>query len=188
LLVTLAAGWLVIETRRLRQDLATSESRRATQAQRERELQKQVAEERQRSDHIAAALARQQNASQTASSPETSPSFASLILTIASTRSSGAAPPAVLVIPARTKQVRIQVNLRERDYPRYSALLQSAGGEEIFAWQRLTSRSNKSGASFVLNLPASKFIAGDYILTLKGIRTGGEVEDVSKSLFRVEKK
>ena len=46
----------------------------------------------------------------------------------------------------------------------------------------------KSGANFRFAVPASKFTSGDYILTLKGVMPSGEVEDVSKSLFRVEKK
>jgi hypothetical protein len=39
-----------------------------------------------------------------------------------------------------------------------------------------------------LTLPASQVKAGDYILTLRGYRQSGELEDVSQSLFRVEKK
>jgi hypothetical protein len=33
-----------------------------------------------------------------------------------------------------------------------------------------------------------RFASGDYVLTLRGIDPDGEVDDLSKSLFRVEKK
>jgi hypothetical protein len=62
--------------------------------------------------------------------------------------------------------------------------LQSASGEEVYAWPRLT--PNK--ARLVLNMPARRLAAGDYILTLRGATRSGETEDVSKSLFRVERK
>ena len=42
--------------------------------------------------------------------------------------------------------------------------------------------------SFNISLPASKLDADDYILTLRGFTPSGELEDVSQSLFRVEKK
>jgi len=66
--------------------------------------------------------------------------------------------------------------------------LQAAGGEEILNRQHFKPLANKSGASFVLTLPASRFKAGDYMLTLRGYRLSGELVDVSQSLFRVEKK
>jgi hypothetical protein len=82
----------------------------------------------------------------------------------------------------------LQLNLRERGYPRYSAVLQAAGGKDVFAVGRLTPRTIKSGAKLVLTIPADKFSTGDYVLTLRGVTETGEVEDVSKSLFHVEKK
>ena len=45
-----------------------------------------------------------------------------------------------------------------------------------------------SGAVFTLNVPANRFTTGDYMLTLQGAAGGGELDDLSQSLFRVEKK
>ena len=111
-----------------------------------------------------------------------------MALTIGGVRGVDTGPPTVLVIPAGTHQVRIQLSLRENNYQGYQAVLQPAGGKEILNRQRLLARTNKSGASLSLIIPANKFATGDYILTLKGVRQNGEVEDVSKSLFHVEKK
>jgi len=41
---------------------------------------------------------------------------------------------------------------------------------------------------FGFSLPSSKLTSGDHMLTLGGSLQNGEFEDVSKSLFRVEKK
>ena len=49
-------------------------------------------------------------------------------------------------------------------------------------------RSTNAGARFVFKVSARLLTSGDYTLTLGGITAEGEVDDVSKSLFRVEKK
>jgi len=193
LLLAGSAFWFLIEGRRLRQELAKTETERARHEQVERELKGRVANEQQRSEQRSAELDRlraEQQALQPSPTPTVSsvPSFVSLALTIGGVRGVDTGPPTVLVIPAGTQQVRIQLSLRENDYQSYQAVLQPAGGKEIFSRQTLQARTNKSGASLVLLIPANKFTTGDYILTLKGATQNREVEDVSKSLFHVEKK
>lgn len=193
LLVAAGAAWFFIETSRPQQELAKTESQRAAQEQRERESPQQVANERQPSekppDERERARTGQQNVPPLPTpTAKAAPAFATLVLTVGGTRSADAAPPAVLVIPARTEQVRLRLNLREDDYTSYRAALQPVGGEEIYAWGRLTPKATKSGVSLVLTMPARRFATGDYILTLRGVSETGEVEDVSKSLFRVARK
>jgi hypothetical protein len=62
------------------------------------------------------------------------------------------------------------------------------GGAEIFSQANIKPRSTKAGASFVFTVPARKFASGDYALTVSGINPDGEIDDLSKSLFRVEKR
>jgi hypothetical protein len=194
-LLLLAGGalWFLIEGRRLRQELAKTEAERGGHEQRERELREQAANEQQGSQQRSAELDRLRAEQQTIE-PSPNPGvksalpFVSLALTIGGVRGIDTGPPAVLVIPAGTQQVRIQLSLRENDYQSYQAVLQPAGGKEIFGRQSLQARTNKSGASLALPISANKFTTGDYILTLKGVMQNGEVEEVSKSLFHVEKK
>jgi anti-sigma factor RsiW len=185
LLMTVVAVWLLFETRRLSQDLSAQE-------QRERELQQQATSERQRADQLAAELERRRDDQPVVSpSPrpiKSVPAIASLVLAVGGTRSIDGATPALLTIQTGTEQVRIQLNLRENAYSSYRAVLQAAGGREVFAWPRLVAKRARSGASLTLTMPAQRFAIGDYILTLRGMNKTGEVEDVSKSLFRVEKK
>lgn len=192
LLFAVLAGWFFIETRRLGQELARTESEKVTGEQRERELQQQVTNEQLRAEELSQELERlrMQQGAAPLPSPEDklASTFATLILTIGGTRSTDAGPPAVLQIPARAEQVRLQLNLRENNYSRYQAVLQSAGGNTIFTSRQLTAVNKKTGANLALLVPARLFSAGDYILTLRGVSKTGEVEDVSKSLFRVERK
>ncbi len=193
LLFAVLAGWFLIETTRLRQELARTESDRVAREGRERDLQQQVTNERQRADKLSEELERlrvQQGAASPSPSPEDklASTFATLVLTIGGTRSTDGGLPAVLRIPAGTEQVRLQLNLRENYYLRYQAVLKSADGKTILTSRRLTTTNKKSGATLGLLVPARMFTSGDYILTLRGVNQSGEVEDVSKSLFRVERK
>ena len=194
LISIVAALWFFIETRRLRQELARTESLRSMREQRERELEQEVAKEQQQAQTLSEELnrLRGEQASRTPSparETKDAPTFATLILTIGGTRGSETGPPMVLVIPAGAEQVRLQLNLREDNYFSYQVVLQSAGGETIFTSRQLSARKIRSGgANITLFVPAQRLTAGDYILTLRGISTTGDVEDVSKSLFSVEGK
>jgi anti-sigma factor RsiW len=192
LLLVLASVWLVVEARRVRHELAQAQAALASQEQRQRELQEQLGNERSRADEMTAELERLRNqlASQTAtSSPEsTIPAFVSLLIRVGSIRGADAGPPATLVIPAGTAEVRLQVRLQEHNYPSYSAVLQAVGGAEVFSRQNLKPVGGKSGATLTLKMPAGRLRTGDYVLTLKATTDGGEVEDLSKSIFRVEKR
>src|ERR1051325_3444781 len=202
LLVMMSGIWFFIENRRLRRELAETQAARADQEQRERELQQQreheleqqVASERRRSEELTAELERLQRTQpqtpQTASSPTSpaGPAFVSLVLTVGGARGPDNGRAQTLIIPAGTAQARIQLNLKEKDYPSYRASLQMVGGEEVYSQEGIKPPVTKSGARFVLIVPADKLVAGDYILTLRGVRTDGEIDDVSKSIFRVEKR
>jgi hypothetical protein len=184
LLMTGVSAWFLFETRRLRQDFIAQE-------QRERELQQQATSERQRAEQLAAELERRADQPPVSPSPtpiKSVPAFASLVLTIGGTRSVEGGSPGLLVIPAGTEQVRLQLDLRENNYASYQAVLQAAGGREVFAAARLVAKPARTGASLALTIPAQRFASGDYILTLRGVSKTGEVEDVSKSLFRVDRK
>jgi cell division protein FtsL len=197
LLLSLASVWLFIQSKRLRQDLARTRDAQTAQEQRGREAEQQLAGERTRTQELTAELERArteatpQPKSAAPESPAPSvvaPSVASLVLIAGGIRGvdTGAAP--TLVIPKGTQQVRLQLKLMENEYQSYQLALQAVGGREVFNRRHFKPRPNRSGASFIFTLPASRVSPGDYILTLRGFTPSGELEDVSQSLFRVEKK
>lgn len=207
LLIMLGGIWLVVTTTRLRQELQETQAQRQREEQRQseleqrdresqqrqRELEQQVAGERERAEAAAAELERlraQQQNPQLKPTPTVSsaPAFVSLVLAVGGVRGADTGSPATLVIPSGTQQVRLQLSLKERNYPSYQAVLQAVGGPEIFSRQGLKPKAASSGAGFVLTVPAGKFANGEYILTLRGRSQDGEIDDLSKSLFRVEKR
>ena len=101
---------------------------------------------------------------------------------------SGDSGARTLTIPKGTEQVHLSLEIEGNDYERYQLSLRLVGGGEIYKLDSPKPRLTKSGATFNLSLPVSQFVSGDYLLSLRGAHQGSGFEDVSKSLFRVEKK
>jgi hypothetical protein len=191
LFLTFGSIWLTLKVRRTGQELAQTEVQHAAQEQRERQLQQELANERTRNQELREEL-EQARAAMAQIGPTPSESsgacFRSLLLFASGIRGAETGSAPKLTVPHGTQQVRLQLNLKDNSYPRYEVELRAIGGQEIFRRRNLKPQATKTGARFVISLPAAKFSSGDYMLTLKGVAQDGEVEDVSKSLFSVEKK
>lgn len=117
------------------------------------------------------------------------PRSVSLALTAGGVRGGeGGGQIPTLVIPPDATQAQLRLNLRGNDYPSYSASLRTVGGAEIFSQTGVKPARSLAGASFTFTLPARRLASGDYVLTLRGVSPSGEIDDLSKSLFRVEKR
>jgi len=192
LLLASVSVWLFIQSQRLRQDLARAREAQSAQAEREHEAQQQLASEQTRTQELTAELERARTEPKLQPTPvapeRPTPIVASLVLLASGIRGVDTGAPPRLVMPQGTQQVRLQLNLSEHDYQSYQLALQPVGGREICHRQHFKPKPNRSGVSFIIQLPAAKVSTGDYMLTLKGFTTKGELEDVSQSIFRVEKK
>jgi hypothetical protein len=188
----LATGWLFVQTGRLRRDLAETQIAKQAAEQRERDLQQQLSAERaQRASGSTSEPQPPQTAPPRASTDSRIAAAApvvSLLLSVRSVRGSDASPAPTLVIPAGTRQVRVQVALDQQDYPRYQLALKPVAGPEVFTRQHLNPQRTNAGPSVILTVPADLFAAGDYLLSLSGESASLELEEVGKLLFRVEKK
>jgi len=176
------AAWIFVTIRRQQQqqrEAAQIQSQRENQAQREREQTAQ-----QQPSNTAPPIP------QHSPSPTTSPTrpIAFLALTAGGVRGNDSGGTQTLIIPHDTTQAQILLKLKDDSYPHYRVSLQKIGGPEIFTQANIKPRSTKAGASFVFTVPAHQFSNGDYALTLVGITPEGEVSNLSKSLFRVEKR
>jgi type II secretory pathway pseudopilin PulG len=186
LLIMLGGVWLFVESRRRQQsELARTQAAREAQEQRERaQLAQPTPDEAKRAERTPQQI-RQPTPTPTLDS---APHSVSLALIVSGVRGGDSNQIPTLVIPPGTTQARLLLNLKESNYPSYRASLQTITGVEIFSQTNVKPGSKKTGASFVFTVPAHKFANGDYVLTLRGINPDGEVDDLSKSLFRVEKK
>lgn len=113
-------------------------------------------------------------------------SIVTLALTVGpGQRSSSPSALTTLEIPASTDIVRLALTLRERDYGRYRVIVRAIGAEEVLQRDDLKPSLEPSGPAFTIDVPASTFASGDYILTLQGATGTGEFDDLSQALFRV---
>jgi len=111
-----------------------------------------------------------------------------LALNVRPLRAVDASAPPTVIIGQGIHELVVQLTLREIDYPRYQVILRPAGGAELFNKPHLDPQSRQTSSVLVVSVPAEPLPAGDYILTLRGEDRAGEVEDVSTSFFRVERK
>jgi hypothetical protein len=194
----IAAAWIFVERGRSRQEIAgnTNLSQPLDQEQitreqeRKRETDQQAAERKQAEALRAEQERAQQNIPQETPTPKnrviSQPTFATLSLTIGGRRGANTTSRSLVISPGTT-EARIELNLVENDYSRYGVSLHEAGGREIFKQENLKSRITKSGSRFTITIPAQKFTTGDYVLTVRGVNQSGESEDISKSIFHVQK-
>lgn len=122
------------------------------------------------------------------SSPNSAPPIVSLALTVGGVRSADGGATPTLSIPHDTTQAQIVLELKDDSYSRYRVSLRKIGGSEIFTQTNVRPRRTKASARFVFTIPVKQLTSGDYTLTLGGITPEGEVDELNKSLFRVDKR
>ena len=187
LLLVVATGGLYVERFRLREDLKRVQ---AAREQRERDLQQQLTTERQNTEAAIGERdrlrAQQSGPMDAVASSRSTPAVVSLLFAVGGVR----APDGLarrIKIPSGTRQVRLELSLKENVYSRYGIALRAVGGTEISARQGLLPAKTESGWLLVLTVPADRLGPGDYLLAVSGVTRGGDRDDVSTSIFRVEK-
>jgi hypothetical protein len=193
LLIGLGGAWLVIETSRLRAQLAealreveTQRSLARTQAQRVGDLQAQyrrLAEERERLQAQLAAI--KEKASPTSRSTPAPVLFA---LSIGSLRDSEGRGARELIIPRDAEEARLRINLAGHEFPSYQLVLLTTDGKEVFVRKGLRPKATRKGKVLIVSVPAGKFAGGDNVLAFGGICAAGEVETLGKTIVKVRRR
>ena len=179
LLVMVASVWILVERQR-------KHERELAQAERRERESQQIAGERRPPEEAQGRVepSPQETPPPTQTPVRSSGTTVSLALTVGGVRGGDSGRTPTLVIPQDTTQARLILSLKDNDYPSYNVSLQTVAGAEIFNQRNVRPR----GVRFVFTVPADRLESGDYILTLRGVGPDGKVDDLSKSLFRVEKR
>ena len=198
LLILIGSSWLVVQSFRLRAEMADLRREQETRARQEETLQQQIAAERARSEDLSARLQREQAEREQSQElirelernqvRQTSESIIASIVLMPGVSRSGSARPN-LVVAKTTRRVRLQIGIEPEDeYRRFRVELRARGGQPVWAEDNLSARRGRAGQSVVLNLPASALSTGEYELALKGVTDDGRTEDVGYYYFNVLKK
>jgi hypothetical protein len=193
LLVGLGGAWIVIETSRLRAQLAealregeTQRDLARTQAQRAGDLEAQyrrLAEERER-------LQDQLEAIKEKASPSSRPTPGPVIfsLSISAYRDSASQEDRELVIPRDAEEARLLIDPAEHEFPSYQVMLLTTDGKEVFARKGLRPQATRKGDMLIVGIPARKFASGDNVLAFSGISASGEIEPLGKAIVKVRRR
>jgi hypothetical protein len=187
-LMVLSVAWIVVNNLRQQHQSTPIQAQRQSDERHQQEQSGQPPQQTPKQDQERHTAQVPPPTLQPSPSPVTksAPPIVSLAITVGGVRSSGSGPTQIF-IPAETTHAQILLNLKDDSYPLYRVSLEKIGGQKIFTKTNKRPLATKAGARFVFTVPARKLTSGDYALTLTGITAQGEVDDLSKSLFRVEK-
>ena len=175
----LGGGWLLVQSLRLRDQLAQTVAQQTTLQREGQTLRAEVEQQRSLSQQLNGELERERAERSRLESLAGAPRIvASFILTPNRVRSLEASRP--FLIRAGTDSVQFHLDLEADDYPSYRAVLRTADDEEVWSQDGLSSQRTLAGKAVGLSLPASLLTSGDYLLTLRGVTARGDIEDAGR--------
>jgi hypothetical protein len=192
-LLFIGAGYLSIETLRLRSELrelrAASQTQRDAQQQalelersRNEELNAQLNQEKQQREQTDESLRELSEAGDATPAPR--PVIAALTLLPGISRGGDNQPS--LVLPEDARLVRLQIGIDPEDqYTKFTVELRTLAGRHVWTRENLNARNRRGAPAVGLTLPATALKAGEYELRLRGVSDSGSAEDVGFYYFNV---
>jgi hypothetical protein len=191
------AVWMWIERARLTEQIAKIQNEAQTEgyslkrreqelSSRNRELEKEIADGRQRSEQLRAELEQLRRQSQSRPS-----AIYFHLLRPASLRGENAPPPPTIRL--LNGNVRFWMELESKDHQSYRIKLQTVAGREILlsnvalAAAAIPAQPAGRGEYFAeLTIPAKKLAKGEYVIILFGQTPDGRSEEIDRYFFRAE--
>ncbi len=174
IIVLAGAAWGIVMNLSLRQELAQMRSQQADLQRREQELRQQV---------TVLNLKLQESEKQEIARLDHS-TISPFILSPRLERSLENGKP--LVIPPSVLWVPLQLRLDQDGFSSYDAVLETAGGNQIWQQQNLSSHRTPGGKHVIaVELPSSILRRGTYVLKLTGITPSKHKEEAADYIFRI---
>lgn len=196
-LLLIGAGYLGIETLRLRRELtelrAANQTQQNSQQQalqlerhRNEELNAQLNQEKQQREQTDESL-RELSETEDAVNPAPRPVIASLTLLPGLSRGGDNKPR--LVLPEDARLVRLQIGIDpEEPYKSFGVDLRTTAGSQVWTRENLKARNRRGARAVGLTIPATALKSGEYELRLRGVTESGAAEDVGFYYFNVRKR
>lgn len=196
-LLILGSLWAFYDSSRLRKQLAQIQ---AESERKQREMQQDLAKERERADRLDADLKLAQQPRETPSPrPEQAPRQRLDLLAFVlrsdldrTSRGPQGGGQEKLTLLSDVGSIQLQLKLRRDDYRRYRVTIRELSSNSIVLPPKdLSAQTTKAGKVVVVTLPASSLagVAKDYFATLDGWTHEGKLEErVDRYSFQVERK
>jgi hypothetical protein len=95
------------------------------------------------------------------------------------------APISSFDLPKETGTVRLQLDLEDDGFTLYQAVLRSGEQQTVKTWQNVRPTLEKRVRRLRLDLPATSFHEGTYLLRLQGIEPGAAPTEMGEWMFKV---
>jgi hypothetical protein len=198
LVTVIGVVWLIAVNWQLHRQLNGASAEQRALRVSEQDLQKQLAEERNRGRVLTDSLQQEQDqrtrlereiaslrAQQERSAFGLRPSgvpIASFLLAPGLLRGSGEMER--VIIPTGSSLVQLQLDIGVDDYVSYRAALHEVEGDQIWTQSKLKAETIDDKTLVVLTLPSQLLQRGDYYLRLSGLSSAGESELIARYHFR----
>ena len=191
LVIGFGGAWLILETSRLRAQLAAAQLESARQQQRVEAQTQQIvvleAQSRQLAEESERLKAQLQTMKETGSSSGSGSARAFLALSINEFRGLGNQEPRTLIIPRGAEEVRLRLALPEHKFSTFQLQLLTADGRELYTRKDLRPQIIKGVDYIIVDLPTHKIASGDNVVAVSGISATGEVETLGKVVIKVRR-
>jgi hypothetical protein len=176
-------SWMMIERSRLNEELGKTQAQLSDQRRREREIEGQLAAEREQGAQLKSKLDRLlESIAQTPSL--TPPSILSFLLKPGGPARTEGEPQQQITIPRETDLVKLQMKFEKGDSRRFQAAIRAVGGPQVWSQRSL----KPVAGAITVTVPANKLQMNDYFLTLSATTPAGETEEINRYVFRVIRK
>ena len=200
LLIAVVSAVLIVEIVRLRNQVEQARVAQQDWQQQVEELNQRLAQEQTRSEQLRAEL--DQKAVQpgpqkpapfepkppdraTLPEPErTKPNIATFILAPGLIRGFGQSP---FELPRAATHVELRIGPLTEQYNSYTAALKTADGHETWRRRGIKDQSGAQGRVISVLIPARIFDKHDYVLSIVGVTSKGNLEEVGQYPFRIVK-
>ena len=195
LLLAVGMVWLLVETQRLRQQLAGTQTEMQQTAHTKEQLEEQLRNARARNEELdqlsRTAQQERDQARQELERLAARPSSGSVLGTMLSLllvpgAGRGGAQVDELSLTPQTQRVQLLLLLSPgENQPAYRAEIRTKQGDLIQAQNRLSSRRTKDGKALQLTLPAQRLKDGSYVVSLFGIQPNQTPELINHYDFKI---
>ena len=182
LLLTISIGWLLVREQQLNAALQQMKSERAEMQQRGQELQTKLQDKERQNSELRDQLRNVAPTEPPQQLPIT-PTIATFVLSLTSSRGSGGATP--FTLKKHVAMVQLEAPLANTEYSSYQAELQTADGGSIVKKPNLKLQRTANGSVVRLQVSSQLFKARDYVLKISGVGSNGQLEDAGFYSFSI---
>jgi hypothetical protein len=192
LLLAAVSFWLLNERAGLREQIVLLKNQQTSEQQRAEDLERQMRDEHAESERLAAEVARLQEEAEKAerSAPKVSPQterplVASFFLSPKMLMRSGGEPQP-LKVGKEITAVLLQMGVEGPVTRNYQLSLRTVEGTTVWSRASVKARAQTSSSSTIsVNIPASRLVTGDYILTLSAAGPANDLQEINRYFLRI---